>query len=231
MNMTIVRPARVCEHGSLDYILLLHHNICHSALRTASLVYDRAGDIIPQFNTDFEKSRKTGLFDHILGVEKIMASRGWHISGVPRQYLFLQQSRIRFPCTTTNLRATSPRWVKPQSTGEAIRPPLQRYNLIFFDFTSITCWEILKKTQPWGDFLVKKNFFPQNQPICLHKCNEQKNEISPQTSKNENFVRISHMTTTHHLPQNDPVTPDFQKSRKTMLLHRKMKFVTSRPEN
>lgn len=79
-------------HGSL---INSHNALPHvpSQPRNALLVYDCTGDIIPQFNTIFENRVKRGYLTTFWGVEKIMASRGLHISGVPRQYLILQQSK------------------------------------------------------------------------------------------------------------------------------------------
>lgn len=80
---------------------------------------------ISVISAHFEKSGKTGLISHIFGVRKISASRSFSflqmVSATGSSFFAFPG---RFPWTTTNLRAMLPRWVKSQSTGEALPPPL-----------------------------------------------------------------------------------------------------------
>ena len=102
LKNTMILPAPGQGPWQPKRLLNTVHNACPTTLRNDFYVSDCTGDTIPQFNTIFEKTRKTGLFDHILRCGENHGVTGVFDFKSHRQYLILQQSKVHFPCTTTN---------------------------------------------------------------------------------------------------------------------------------
>lgn len=109
------------------------------------------------------------------------------------------------------------------SLGRHYHPPyrgITSYFCLSTLFHAVKIGKFLNRLSRGAILVVKKNFFPQNDPVCKHKCNKHKNENFHQNTKKNFFCQKSphhhHPPTSRKMTSFDPIS---KISRKTTPLH------------